>query len=173
MPREFPSDKRPIINKRRSTHAQILAMQRRWPLFSADHQANGIVTWYGPLKPRAQVYWVRIVWWSGRLNLPLVFVLNPRIEPAPGGTYEQIPHLIVDSDRPEMSALCLFDPDGNEWSPADLIAETTVEWVCEWLHYYELWHATGEWLAPSVGHSPVDVAVDAAQAFRDTIQHVH
>ena len=25
-------------------------------------------------------------------------------------------------------------------------AETIVPWACLWLYYYEVWHATGEWL---------------------------
>src|SRR3546814_5456043 len=98
---------------------------------------------------------MRISDWSSDVcssDLPYVMITDPPIEPRPGGTYDQIPHLMFDSDNPIKSGLCLFDPDGREWSDADLIAETTVKWASEWLHYYELWHLTGEWLGPSVGY---------------------
>src|SRR3546814_10682187 len=80
---------------------------------------------------------------------------DPPVGPRPGGTYDQIPHLMFDSDNPIKSGLCLFDPDGRAWSDADLIAETTAHWASEWLHYYELWHLAGEWLGPSVGQESV------------------
>ncbi len=148
-------------------------MSRRWPTFVADRKENGVVTWFGAVKPRAQVYAVQIVWWPGTLNLPLSFVVQPTIEPPPNSTYEQIPHLIFNPDRPEQSALCLFDPNGSEWSPLDLIADTTVEWTCEWLHYYELWHATGEWLGTSVNHEIVNMPTAQAEVFRKAIDSVH
>src|SRR3546814_13982497 len=90
------------------------------------------------LKPRAQAYAVNILWWPEKIDRPYVMITDPPIEPRPGGTYDQIPHLMFDSDNPIKSGLCLFDPDGREWSDADLIAETTVKWASEWLHYYEL-----------------------------------
>ena len=40
----------------------------------------------------------------------------------------------------------------------DLISDTIIPWVADWLLYYELWLATGEWLggghgSPSVNNS--------------------
>ena len=36
-------------------------------------------------------------------------------------------------------------------------------WTAEWLIYYELWHLTGEWLAPGVGYESV-ARMTAAEA---------
>lgn len=85
------------------------------------------------------------------------------LAPRPGGRFEEIPHLIFDRKKPENSGLCLFDPEGNEWTEADLIADTTIHWTAEWLNYYELWHLTGEWLAPRVGYESI-AQMDAAEA---------
>lgn len=158
----------------RSTHAQLHAMRRLWPNFHGRRHENGLVVWRGVLKPRAQAYAVNILWWPGKIDRPYVMVADPPIEPRPGGTYDQIPHLMFDSDNPIKSGLCLFDPDGREWSDADLISETTVKWASEWLHYYELWHLTGEWLGPSVGYESVaQMNAIEAESIRAAVADVH
>lgn len=146
----------------RSANAQLEAMRKRWPDFGGERLADGTLIWRGPLRPKAQLYMVGIGWRQDLL-LPHVLVLEPRIKPRPGTQHEDIPHLIFCDDDPPNSALCLFDPDGKEWSPADLIADTTVLWTAEWLAYYELWHLTGEWLGPGVGPESVG-AMRASEA---------
>jgi hypothetical protein len=42
--------------------------------------------------------------------------------------------------------LCLYNPRRHEWDGADLISETIVPWISEWLYFYEIWLATGDWL---------------------------
>jgi len=39
--------------------------------------------------------------------------------------------------------LCLFDPFNGEWTPSDLLAETTVPWTARYLYFYEGWLLTG------------------------------
>ena len=57
---------------------------------------------------------------------------------------------------------------------AALISETTVKWASEWLHYYELWHLTGEWLAPSVGYESVaQMNAIEAESIRAVVADVH
>ena len=125
-------------NKRRSPNAQIAAMRRLWPQFEQEKRPNGLLIWRGFLRPKAQSYLVGVIWKPGLLDLPYAFVIDPPIRPRPGAIYEEIPHLIFDEADPKLSGLCLFDPDGREWSESDLIAETTVHWISEWLLYYEL-----------------------------------
>lgn len=138
---------------RRSPRAQIEAMQKIWPGFSGHHFGDGMIAWRGCLQPQAQPYDVEIYWSPKLLDRPYVVVNSPEIAPCPGSTFKDIPHLMFCDSEPTRSGLCLFDPDGREWTPVDLIAETTVYWTAEWLTYYELWHLTGEWLAPGVGYA--------------------
>lgn len=160
--------------KRRSAHAQLEAMRRLWPDFEGQKKESGLLVWRGPLMPKAQIYAIAIFWHPGHFTRPYVVVIDPPIRPRPGGAYEEIPHLIFYAQNPERSALCLYDPDGNEWSEADLIAETTVNWAAEWLAYYELWHLTGEWLAPSVGYESVaHIKAAEAKAVREVTKDVH
>lgn len=159
---------------RRSPHAQLEAMRRHWPDFYAKKEANGLLWWYGPLQPQALRYLIEIYWRPGVLDRPWVIIDKPAIMPIAGKEYEDIPHLIFNEANPERSALCLFDPEGNEWRDSDLIAETTVWWAAEWLNYYELWHVTGEWLAPSVGFESVGhMKAVEEQALREAAEHVH
>ena len=73
-----------------------------------------------------------------------------------------------------------YDPDvaaqtrTHVEAAADLIADTTIPWAAEWLHYYELWHMTGEWLAQGVGpESVASLTLSEAQAIEEAAAHVH
>ena len=159
---------------RRSSDAQMRAMAAGWPDFNGRKLPDGTLMWLGPLMPKARVYWLSVFWHPGVMSLPYVVVNEPALEPRPGGGFAGIPHLIFHAERPEQSGLCLFDPAAKEWSPADLIAATTVKWASEWLVYYELWHLTGEWLAPGVGYESVARMHQAeAAAVKSILADVH
>jgi hypothetical protein len=76
------------------------------------------------------------------VSRPAVTVVNPSLERRPDAP--TLPHTYGDTE------LCLYFP--GEWHPWMLIAYTTVPWCSEWLFYYELWLATGDWLGG--GHEP-------------------
>lgn len=155
---------------RRSPHAQAAAMQQLWPGFVGQKFGDGTLAWVGLLQPQAQVYLVEVFWNPHVLDRPYVIVAEPAIEPRQGLDYADIPHLMFNDAEPTRSGLCLFDPDGREWTPADLIAETTIPWTSEWLNYYELWHLTGEWLARGVGYESVaEMRAAQARALRSMI----
>ena len=90
----------------------------------------------------AETYLLRIEYAANRT--PKVSVKSPLLVPLTSG--EKIPHMYCQSQ------LCLFLPGSGEWSSDMFIADTIVPWAALWLHYYELWHATGEWLGG--GHEP-------------------
>ena len=159
---------------RRSPDAQLTAMRRQWPDFEGRRLGDGTLVWQGPLRPKAQLYSVFACWHPVTMSLPYVIVDDPPLRPRPGGAFAEIPHLIFYAEKPEQSGLCLFDPEGREWSPADLVADTTVLWTAEWLTYYELWHLTGTWLAPGVGYESVARMMRAdAEAVKAVLADVH
>lgn len=159
---------------RRSPAAQLRAMESQWPEFSGRKAADGTLIWIGPLRPKAKLYIVLVIWNPATQSLPYVFVREPKLQPRAGGDFEQIPHLIFDSTSPEESALCLFDPDGREWTPSDLIADTTIRWASEWLLYYELWHLFGEWLGSGIGYESVaEQRLEEARSSRAVAGDVH
>ena len=122
-------------------------MSARWPELRA-RLTNGdrYLVWSGPLRGFQMNYQVAVLWDYQNLEVaPYVFINEPKIRPRDGSTFEDIPHLQFDAANPEDSALCLFDPAGREWDATLLIADTTVPWASEWLHYYECWHLDGIW----------------------------
>lgn len=128
-------------------HAAIsLAVQRERMRSLYSHfkcQGNHIsVTFVGTLQPTplCDAYEIEIDY---KINdVPKVFVLRPKLKPRKEN--ELIPHIY------EANRLCLYLPGSGEWTPQKFIADTIVPWSSLWLFYYELWHATGEWLGGGV-----------------------
>ena len=52
------------------------------------------------------------------------------------------------------SSLCLHVPE--DWNSGLFIADSIVPWTYEWLYFYEIWLATGEWCGGGTEHSPSD-----------------
>lgn len=156
----------------RSHHAQFEAMRRDWPGFHGLRFGDGTAAWIGQVQPQAQPYTIEVFWNPRILDRPYVVVADPPIASRPGLAYEDIPHLMFNAKDPARSGFCLFDPAGREWTPADLLAESTIPWAAEWLHFYELWHLCGKWLGRGVGHESIGcMRAEEARALRSMITH--
>jgi hypothetical protein len=153
--------------KPRSVGAQNARMAGRWPDFKFNVINKELVAWDGPIRGAQKWYEVRLLWLVDGSYRPYVFLIDPPLRPRDGGTFDQIPHLLFDGDNPARSGLCLFDPDGGEWSNRLLIADTTIPWAAEWLLYYELWHLSGGWRGGGVGYESIAEA-RAASFYRQT-----
>jgi hypothetical protein len=112
---------------------------------------------------------IAVIWEAEGQERPYVILIDPALRPRESGKFEEIPHLMFNSKDPELSGLCLFDPEGREWSNKLLIADTTMRWVAEWLMYYELWHFDGVWRGGGVGPESIAEA-RAAAIYRETGQ---
>jgi len=141
--------------KPRPDGAQINRMQGRWPDFRLTNGGNASISWVGPLRGFQQPYSIWVIWSFRTLGTPYVRLIDPPLKPREGARYEAIPHLMYCEDKPELSALCLFDPDGHEWEPTMLIADTTIPWAADWIKHYEFWHYDGIWRGKSVGPKSV------------------
>ena len=100
-------------------------MRLRWPLFSSSLIRESLVCWRGPLRGFQQYYDIAVLWHCASEDKPYVYLITPPLRPREDGSFEQIPHLLYYSEHPELSGLCLFDPNGREWSNRQLIADTT------------------------------------------------
>ena len=105
-----------------------------------DQRGNRLV-WVGHLQPTvlSDKYRIRIEVKRSNQLKPDVFVEQPSLKDRDGAT---IPHLY---DR-DSSRLCLWLPGHGEWTSAMWIADSVLLWAAEWLFFYEIWYATGEWL---------------------------
>lgn len=118
-------------------HRQLQEMKRLHPAFTATWEC-GEVVWHGLVRPTALAneYSVRIAYRMG--DAPRVYVDQPKLQSRGDGT--SIPHLYKEGH------LCLFLPFGFEWDVSKLIAATILPWATLWLHHYEVWRVTGDWL---------------------------
>lgn len=73
---------------------------------------------------------------------PEVRVLAPALVCREGET--KIPHMY------NQERLCLYLPGAGQWSGEMSLGHAIVPWAALWLYFYELWHATGEWLGGGV-----------------------
>ena len=133
--------------KPRSAHAQLQRITQRWPRLRPQVlEAKQLLVWVGPLRGFQREYQVTVQWsWLDPKSFPHVFLLDPVLKPRSGSDFIDIPHLLMDRNSPEDSALCLFDPDAGQWNSTMWISDTTVPWASEWLHHYEFWHLDGIW----------------------------
>lgn len=137
----------------RSIEQQIEAIARIWPAFKLIGRQGAQALWRGPLRPLLQTYLVEIEYrapliverMNPRVLQPRVRILTPALRPRRGDPEGLLPHVYYEADGGVI--LCMLDPDTDEWSPFDLLAETTVPWIIDWLAAYEGWRATGTWTA--------------------------
>jgi hypothetical protein len=144
---------------------QIVTMAADYPMLKVVERTPHIAIWRGPLKPLFMTFEVEIAYRvptvieliDPRRQQPQVRVLRPPLRYRKTGEEGPLPHVYWDRD--DQPILCLFDPDGSQWTPMDLLTETTVKWTIDWLVCYEGWRATGEWTGGGRHVAPVDQKV--------------
>lgn len=132
---------------------QIEAMTAEWPHFDVVCRDARTAVWEGMLRPAARAYRVRVGYTVPlaieRFEVikiqPRVQVLSPTLEAHEDYEEGPIPHVYLNRTEPDLPFLCLFDPYAPEWTPADLIAATTLRWTARYLFFYEGWLATKRW----------------------------
>jgi hypothetical protein len=128
-----------------SVNEQLARIRIRYPDF-ACRVIGARLRVEGNYQPThlGETYRVRIDYAVGK---PIeVRVISPELRRRQAD--EKIPHM----HRQEL--LCLHRPKRQHWTGDMVLADVVVPWVSLWLHYYELWHATGEWLGG--GEEPED-----------------
>lgn len=103
---------------------------------------DGTLVWTGELRPTmlSPTYRVRITY-SGR-SAPAVRVLSPPLERDKQG---HLPHVY------QNGTLCLHLE--KEWSQTDSLVNSVLPWTSEWLFFYEIWKATGQWTGSGGDHA--------------------
>ena len=131
--------------KRLTIGQQVFGMKAAHPRFRCMWR-QGIATWTGPVQPSAisEEYQIKVTYKLG--DTPQVSILSPQLQGR--SDYPLIPH-VYPGNQP-----CLYLPGAGEWDPGKFIAATILPWTSLWLYYYEVWHATGEWLGGGVHPIP-------------------
>lgn len=136
-------------NNQLTAQDQLIRMRYTWPGFKSAMRGERMLA-TGMIQPTAlsEVYLVRIEYALG--EAPRAYVLRPALRPRDNG--DPIPHTYP-GPRP-----CLYLPDSGEWTQSKSIAATIVPWLTLWLLFYEVWHATGDWLGG--GSHPLSLPED-------------
>lgn len=130
---------------------QAMALQRMFPdsqiTFSVDR-----LEWVGTLQPSpySSVYTIKVEYKLS--EAPKTLVLNPELSRRLEEPDTPIPHMFG------QKYLCLYYPRAGEWRRIDWLHKSILPWASCWLYYYELWHATGEWLGGGIKHGDLGFA---------------
>ena len=139
----------------KSIEEQISAIENGpWSQFSVVSRGERFACWEGSISPqRNSLSRIRVGYlvplpirmWTILEVQPRVQILEPKLERHADYEEGPIPHVYPNSADPSLPFLCLFDPRAGEWSPSDLIAETTLYWAAKWLYFYDGWLITKTW----------------------------
>ena len=119
---------------------QLLLLRARSALPGEGGVKRGVLTWLYTARPSPVGRLYTLLLRLKEAEFPSVIVRAPDLNALASG--KKFPHVYGDQP-PE---LCLFRPSKCEWRVTDKLVDTIVPWSVEWLHYFEIWLRTGEWV---------------------------
>ncbi len=126
---------------------QAFNLRRQFPKCTCKLRHNKL-TWYGKIRPTpfSKTYCIKLIC-HNLSSKPTVILYGDYIEGIDRSDFPH--HFKIDKEKMEVE-LCLHMP--YEFNHTGLIANTIIPWAQEWLFFYEIWLATGEWCGG--GHKP-------------------
>ena len=128
---------------------QMIALKAAFPTGPCEIK-NNILWWGGKIRPSpvASEYTVLLTY---KLDIPpKVWVLGDELKRLNDPNFPH--HFDINYDT-KMVRLCLYRY--SEFTKYKLLAKTIIPWTVEWLFFYEIWLATGEWCGggehPNIG----------------------
>lgn len=128
-----------FINKPICLVQQRIALMQSFPEAECSVKRDTLY-WRGILSPTSlsQKYPVEVIYKLRKS--PRVFVQDDTICKM---DTSKIPHKFFIVKERNRIAVCLFT--NGEFTSHDWINKTIIPWTVEWLFYYEIWQATGNW----------------------------
>lgn len=119
---------------------QMVALQAAYPDGKCGIEKHKKLVWGGKIRPTAisQEYHVILTWelgWS-----PRVWVVGDNLQKLEEADF---PHKFHIDKEKKMVRLCLYRY--QEFNSSKYLSRTIIPWTIEWLYFYEIWLATGEW----------------------------
>ncbi|WP_052600096.1 hypothetical protein [Aureispira sp. CCB-QB1] len=114
---------------------QLVALKVRYETVKSNLKPDKFI-WEGLIQPDPLSGKYRVQIQYKKNSVPKVFIKHPKLL-FPNG--KNPPHIYKGKN------LCLYYPPSEEWTAQKIIAKTIVPWTSLWLHYYEMWLATGKW----------------------------
>lgn len=137
----FMAKNKPIKNKRLNLSQQAMNLKQCTNYSRCDVKDQTLI-WEGVLKPTelSNEYNIRIIY--KLKQRPKVILYGARAKDIEKD--QKVPHTFKRDKNKYEIPLCLHLPD--EFDGSKTITDTIIPWTIEWLFYYEMWLATGEWL---------------------------
>lgn len=118
---------------------QMMALRAAYPSASCELH-KGTLIWFGKVKPTplSREYNVALIY--SESQAPKVWTLGKEI---PKIDDPNLPHKYDVDPANNMVQICLYR--NREFTKDKFLANTIIPWTVEWLYFYEIWLATGEW----------------------------
>jgi len=118
---------------------QQIALAKNYP-DTVCYIRHGVLTWKGSICPTAlsRTYQVTVTYKIG--FRPQVIVTADYL---PGLDRPDFPHKFTIDQENNSVKICLHLR--HEFDSTELISDCIIPWAAEWLYFYEIWLATGEW----------------------------
>lgn len=118
---------------------QMMTLRAAYPSASCELH-NGTLFWMGKVKPTPLSREYDVVLIYSDSQVPKVWVIGDGLQKIddPG-----FPHKYDVDAKNNMVQICLYRY--REFTRDKFLANTIIPWTIEWLYFYEIWLATGEW----------------------------
>lgn len=127
---------------------QISLLQQKVALCSTYKDAHCSIDkkksqllWSGKIRPSALSKEYAVVLFYRLGESPKVWVIGDELEQLDNSSF---PHKYRIDRENKMVRICLYRY--SEFNSSKFLSNTIIPWTVEWLYFYELWLATGEWL---------------------------
>jgi len=132
--KRYPKPKKITVQK------QKVALCAAFPEGKCSISLKKKLVWSGIIcpSPLSKEYVTVLTWVSG--YSPRVWVIGDNLEKLDDPDF---PHVYQIDLEHNMVRICLYRH--QEFNQYTFIADKIIPWIVEWLYYYELWLATGEW----------------------------
>jgi len=140
---------------------QKAALCAAYPDGKCDIENRKKLSWFGKIQPTpiSQEYSVCLVWEPSAS--PKVWVIGDELQKLDDPNF---PHKFEIDVEKKMVRLCLYHY--QEFNSCEILANTIIPWTIEWLYFYEMWLATGEWhgggVHPQIGIPKTNVTTSPA-----------
>lgn len=134
---------------------QATALHTAYPDGSFSIEKHKRLIWGGKISPTplSQEYTVLLTYELGRP--PRIWVIGDELKKL---NCPEFPHKFDIDEKKKMVRLCLYRY--QEFNQHKYLANTIIPWTVEWLYFYEIWLATGEWCGggehPQIGEEKDD-----------------
>ena len=105
----------------------------------------------GRYSPLSRIYHVRLTYyprlffdgWRIDASYVSIHVLDPPIGALARKAGRRLPHVYRNHHDPDLPALCVYDPEADEWDPSMFLVDTIIPWTSDWLFFFEGWEIDG------------------------------